>query len=190
MPDLAAESPVEPDRPSIAEIFLGFFRISISGFGGVLLWSRRLIVDEKRWLTAEQFNELFALCQFMPGPNVVSLSLILGHRLRGWPGAFAAIIGLLSPSVALMIALGALYQRFGTVPQLEKALGGLGAATAGLFIATALQMARPLAKLRLGPTHAICAATVLAVGVMRLPLPWVLVCLVPLSIGLSFRGLR
>jgi chromate transporter len=191
MSELLVESPAAAaEPPSLAALFAGFFKISIMGFGGVLMWSRRLIVEEKQWLTPEGFNELFAFCQFMPGANVISLSIILGHRLRGWPGAVATFCGLLTPSVALMITLGALYQRFGAMPQLANLLQGLAAATAGLFIAVALKMASPLAKLKPGAPHLICAVTVIAIGILRLPLPWVLLCLVPLSIVWTWRGLR
>lgn len=187
----ATTAPTKPAaHPSVAELFFSFLRISILGFGGVLAWARRLIVEEKHWLSPEEFNELFAFCQFMPGANIVNLSLILGHRLRGWPGAIAANLGLLAPAVALMIVLGALYNRFGSVPQLEHVLVGLGAATAGLFIATALKMAKPLAKVALGPPHVICLATIVALGWFRVPLIWVLVVLIPLSIAWAWRTVR
>ena len=92
--------------PTLADLFLGFARISISGFGGVLAWSRRLLVDEKRWMSASEFNELYALCQFLPGPNVVNLSVMFGARLYGLRGAVVAFLGLLSPAVALMLVVG------------------------------------------------------------------------------------
>src|SRR3972149_7911594 len=75
--------------PSVAELLLGFCKITVSGFGGVLPWARRVIVQERRWMTANEFNALFALCQFLPGPNIVNFSTIYGWRLHGGAGAGA-----------------------------------------------------------------------------------------------------
>ncbi|MGC2125347.1 MAG: chromate transporter, partial [Xanthobacteraceae bacterium] len=59
----------KPAPPSLAELFMAFATISLSGFGGVLAWSRRMMVEERKWLTAEQFNETYAVCSFLPGGN-------------------------------------------------------------------------------------------------------------------------
>src|SRR5436190_17868368 len=89
--------------PTLTELFLGFFKVTISGFGGVLAWARRELVVNRRWLSPDEFNELFALCQFLPGPNIVNFSIIYGTRLYGFWGATIALIGLLAPPVVLMI---------------------------------------------------------------------------------------
>jgi len=71
------------DPPTIGALFAGFFSIGICGFGGVLPWARRMIVEQRRWLTAAEFTDLLALCQFLPGPNIINLSVALGSRFRG-----------------------------------------------------------------------------------------------------------
>ena len=63
----------------------------------ILPWARRMIVDEKKWMTAEEFNETYSLAQFLPGPNVVNLSVVFGSRIAGAWGAIAALGGLLGP---------------------------------------------------------------------------------------------
>lgn len=173
--------------PSIAELFLTFATVSLSGFGGVLAWARRMLVENKRWMTAEEFNELLALCQFLPGPNIVNLGTVFGMRTRGIQGALACLIGLVGPSVALMIAAGILYRRFGALPELHGVLSGLAAAAAGLIVATAAKLAEPLARVRLGPEHVIALATFVTIGVLRLSLPLVLLLVVPVSIGFAWR---
>ena len=87
-PDVSAPSP--PHQPGLLELFLAFAKMSLAGFGGVLVWARRAIVEQHRWMTAEEFNETFALCHFLPGPNIVNLSVVFGSRFRGVAGAFAA----------------------------------------------------------------------------------------------------
>ena len=181
----AAPSAAAP-RPSIAELFLAFAGVSLSGFGGVLAWARRMLVENRRWMTAEEFNDLLALCQFLPGPNIVNFCAVFGVRVRGIPGALACVIGLLGPSVLLMIAAGTLYRRFGALPELHGMLSGLVAAAAGMIIATAVKLAEPLVRFRLGPEHAVALATFAAVGLLRLSLPLVLLVVVPVSIGFAW----
>jgi chromate transporter len=189
----AAEPDAEPAaaaavaRPSIAELFLAFAGVSISSFGGVLAWSRRMLVDDKRWMTAQEFNDVLALCQFLPGPNIVNVCAVFGMRARGVPGALACLTGLVGPSIVLMIAAGTLYRSFGALPELRGVLSGLAAAAAGMIIATAAQMAEPLQRFRPGPEHAVALATFAAVGLLRLSLPFVLLVLVPVSIGFAWR---
>jgi chromate transporter len=138
-------------------------------------------------MTADEFNDLLALCQFLPGPNIVNLSAVFGARVRSIPGALACLIGLLGPSVVLMIVAGTLYRRFGALPELRGVLSGLAAAAAGMIIATAVKLAEPPVRVRLGPEHAVALATFVAIGVLRLSLPLVLLAMVPASIGFAWR---
>jgi chromate transporter len=146
-----------------------------------------MLVENKRWMTAKEFNDLLALCQFLPGPNIVNLCAVFGVRVRGIPGALACLVGLLGPSVVLMIAAGTVYRRFGALPELHGVLSGFATAAAGVIIATAVKLAEPLIPFRLGPEHAVALATFLAIGVLHLSLPLVLLVMVPGSIGLAWR---
>ena len=179
-----------PPRPSIADLFLAFAAMSLSGFGGVLAWARRIMVERRRWFTAEQFNEAFALCAFLPGGNMVNFAVIFGARMRGTLGALAAVAGLLGPPMMLIIMVGALYAQFGDLPALRRMLTGVAAAAAGLMLATVAKMARPLFK---GPLKGraviaplIALATFVAIGVLHWPLPLVLLAIVPVSIAAAF----
>ena len=82
--------------PSLFALFFAFAKMSLAGFGGVLVFARRGIVEQHRWMTAEEFNETFALCHFLPGPNIVNFSVVFGSRFGGVPGAIAAYEGQLS----------------------------------------------------------------------------------------------
>ncbi len=135
-----------PDRLTRAQLFIGFFRAGIIGFGGTLPVTRRMLVEERKWLTAEGFNELFALCQFLPGANIVNLSFAFGARHRGLSGAAAAVLGLLGAPVCIVIALAGAYARFGGIPAVQHGLAGLAAAAAGLILGTAAKIAEPVFK--------------------------------------------
>ena len=75
------------DRPTLGTLFLGFLGIGLAGFGGVLPLARRMIVEQRRWLTAEAFTEVLSLCQFLPGGNAINLSMAVGLEFRGVAGA-------------------------------------------------------------------------------------------------------
>ena len=76
------EAPARP-TPTLPQLFVAFTMIAIFGFGGVLYWSRRMMVDERRWMTAEEFNEAYALCNFLPGPNIVNFAVVFGRQRTG-----------------------------------------------------------------------------------------------------------
>jgi chromate transporter len=180
-----ASAPQQP-RPSLAELFIAFATISLSGFGGVLAWSRRMMVEQRRWLTAEQFNDTYALCAFLPGGNILNFSVIFGLRFRGALGSLAAIAGLMGPPLLLVLFVGALYSHYGDLPVFRRMLTGVASAAAGLMMATVAKMARPLFRDRAVIRPLIGLATFIAIGVVHWPLPLVLAVIVPVSIGLAW----
>lgn len=175
-----------PTPPTPGELFRGFLGIGLMGFGGVLPWARRMVVEQRRWLTGPEFTDLLALCQFLPGPNVVNLSVALGTRFRGVPGALAALAGLLAAPIAAVLALGGFYAGFGQVPAVRGAFEGLSAAASGLVVATACRIAWPL---RANPAAVLVAALAFAaVALLRLPLLPTMLVLAPLGVLLLRRS--
>ena len=136
-------------------------------------------------MTQQEFNEVFAFCQFLPGPNIVNFTVVFGSRSRGRIGALAALAGVLGPPIIIMIALGALYARFGQFPAVQGALSGLVPAAAGLIIAVSAKMAEPLVRRGFSPALLVAIAIFVAVGLLRWPLLAVLAIAVPSSIGLA-----
>src|SRR5215472_18030379 len=144
----ASEPAAAAPTPTIFELFLAFAKISIAGFGGVLIWTRRAIVEEHHWMTAEEFNETYALCHFLPGPNVVNLSVVFGARFRGVIGGIAAFAGLIGPPMVIVTIVGALYMRYGEIDALRRILTGVTCGAIGLLIAAVFRMMLPLLKRR------------------------------------------
>src|SRR6202789_1129170 len=171
--------------PSVSGLFFAFAKMSLAGFGGVLVFARRAIVEQHRWMTADEFNETFALCHFLPGPNIVNLSVVFGSRFRGIAGAFAAFAGLVGPPVVVVTVLAALYARFGEVEALRRILSGVSCAAVGLLIAVVFRMMMPLIRRRGGAGLVVLAAVFVAIGVLRLPLPAVLLVAIPLSVAIT-----
>lgn len=177
-----------PDsRPTARTLGLTFLGVALSGFGGVLPFARRALVERRRWLTEADFNETLALCQSLPGPNIVNLSVVVGSRFAGVRGACAGVAGLLAAPVILVLCLATLWARFGASGRIPAAIDGLGAAAAGLVAATALKMARPILARAPAGGGAIIAFVFVAVAVARAPLIAVLAVAAPVSVLSAWR---
>jgi len=127
-------------------LFLAFSRITLSSFGGALFWARRGLVERQRWLTEREFVELLSLGQLLPGPNVLNLTVMVGYRFAGWSGAAAAVAGYLGWPCLVVIAMGVLYQHYGALPQVQRALAGMSIVAAGLLLATVIKLAMGLPR--------------------------------------------
>ena len=158
---------VTPPR-DLGELFLGFLSIGARSFGGVLPWAYQAMVEERRWLTHADLTETIGLCQVLPGPNLGNASIVLGKRWFGLRGAIVAFLGLFALPYVWVLGLALLYADFASNPILHAAVTGVGAAGAGLFIATAVKLGRPLA--RRPAALAMIAACFLAVAIGRVSL--------------------
>ena len=167
------------------EIFLTLARIGASGFGGVNFWLRRVLIQEKRWITDEEYLEGLAVGQILPGPNVYNLSFMLGYRFCGLRGGFAAVAGLVGAPLVFMVALGLLYQRYASVPMLERALTGMTAVAAGLLLANVVGIASALPR-RVLPWMFLAAAFV-GTGLLRWPLLYVMAGLAPFALASAWK---
>ncbi len=172
-----------PVRPTRSALFLGFLGVGICGFGGVLPWARRMIVEQRRWLSAAEFTDLLSLCQFLPGPNIINVAVALGARFHGVAGALSAFAGLMAAPMVIVIALAMAYERYGGHPTVQQAFAGLAAAASALVLATAVKIAAPLRTRPIGV--AVALVTVGANALIRWPLPVVLVVMGPVSIALT-----
>lgn len=157
----------QPPR-SLAELFLGFLSIGARSFGGVLPWAHRVLVEERRWITPEDFAETVGLCQVLPGPNIGNAAILLGKRWFGVRGAAVAFLGLMALPFVWVLALAALYADFASNALVRAVVTGVGTAGAGLFIGTAIKLGRTLATKPAG--LAIVASVFLAIAIARIPL--------------------
>ena len=180
------DNPSAATRPPLSELFVSFVIVSISGFGGALPWARRKIVEQKGWMTAEEFNEAFALSQFLPGPNVVNFSVVFGSRFGGAPGAAVALAGLMGPPLIIVFVLAVLYAHFGDLEVLSRILAGITAAAVGLLMAVVAKMAAPLFRVRRDWAPFIAIAAFTGVAIMNWPLPWVFVALAPVTVACAW----
>ena len=182
--------PAPPPGPrSNADLFITFTRLALQGFGGVLAVAQRELVEYRRWLTRDQFTEMLAISQVLPGPNIVNLSLMLGDRYFGLRGAASALAGLLAVPLVIVLALATLYAEFASVPVVAGALRGMGAVAAGLVIATAAKLSGTLRTNRMGPLlgTGFALLTFLMIAWLRWPLAWVVVGLGSVAVAVAWH---
>ena len=170
------------DDPSLTvpasnkDLFVTFTRMALQGFGGVLPIAQRVLCEQKRWLSKEQFVEILALGQVLPGPNVCNVALMVGDRFFGWRGAFSALAGMMTVPLVIVLIITALYAEFASNPMVSGALKGMGAVSAGLIIGSALKLIPTLQRNPMGlPVCALIAIVTFGlVALLRWPLVWVL----------------
>jgi len=171
------------ERVAVGALFVGFLKVSLLGFGGGLVWARRIVVERQRWMDDQEFAETLTLCQFMPGPNIVGITTCVGSKLRGAVGAVAAVAGFILIPWAVGLSLGGLYLHYTHLTVLQNILSGLSAAAAGLMIATGIRLLMPHRSRRTALLFAALAFTGMAF--VKLPLLVVLLGLAPLSIAVA-----
>ena len=179
-------------RPSSKrELFIAFTLLALQGFGGVLAVAQRVLCDKRRWLTREQFVEILAFAQVLPGPNVCNIALMVGDRFCGWRGAFAALAGMMTVPLVIVLAITVAYSHYASNPVVAGALKGMGAVAAGLFVGTALKLMSALRASPMGiPACAVLLASAfVSVAILRWPLVWVLLGLGTVACLLAWRRL-
>lgn len=176
----------EPElhTPTLRDLFTSFASISIMGFGGVMPWAHWLAVEKKRWLSPQQFSSTVALCQSLPGTNILNFAVITGRRFHGTAGAVVSVLALLVVPFFLVIALASFYAAFKDLPGLPQAMHGIGAAGGGLVAAMAAKMMVSIDRSPVAYGAAVLAFV--AVGLLRVPLVAAILVLVPL-LALYYR---
>lgn len=166
-------------------LFLTFSRITLSGFGGVMFWARYRLVERQRWLTEREFVEFLTFGQLLPGPPGLNLTALVGYRFGGWKGAAAAVTGFLGWPCLIIVGMGMLYQQYGALPQVQRALGGMSIVAATLLFANGVKLAGVLPRRWMPWLFGVLAFV--GVGILRWPLPLVIGVLGPCAVLAAWR---
>lgn len=184
----APEAAPPPPPATLAAIFLLFLQIGCLSFGGgVLGWLFREVVEKRRWLTDTDFLGGLTLAQVAPGINVTNMSVYVGQRLRGAPGAVTAVIAVFTGPFLFVIGLFLVYAEVKGISWAPHLLSGVAFAAVGLFLSVGIKSMRK--NIRDIGQWAILVGVFVAVGILRWPLIWVVLVLAPVSIWLSWLAL-
>ena len=157
----------------------------MSGFGGVLPWARRSIVEKEKWLSSEEFSSLLGICQIVPGPNIVNVAVCIGSRFAGVPGAVAGVLGVLTGPVILVIFMGMLYEHLSYIPMVQGMLKGISAVGIGLIASTGFKMLRT--ELKYPPMLIVVILILIAAGYFHLGIGWVVLLASPIALFLGWK---
>jgi len=189
--DSSKNSTLRAQPASLGDLFLSFTVLALQGFGGVLAIAQRELVERKRWFTNEEFVEEWAVAQVMPGPNIVNLAIMIGGRYFGVPGVLAALAGMFTAPLVVVLSIALLYAQYASHPGVIGALRGMGAVAAGLVVATGLRLAASLrnSPLSIALNSVLGLLCFVAVALLRWPLVYVLLGLGGVACALAYRKL-
>lgn len=169
--------------PRLLTLFVEFFVIGATSFGGgVLAYERILLTEKRRWVTDDAFKAMLAISQTLPGLNSVNLAILAGDRLRGVWGAVAAACGLLLPGCAFVLAAGLFFLKHsGNQVAVHFVDSGAAVAT-GLLMSVVFKLgARDLRS----PRYLLIAVVSFALmSLVQVPLLLVLAIVIPISLYL------
>ncbi|MBU3626367.1 chromate transporter [Polynucleobacter sp. JS-Safj-400b-B2] len=179
---MSIQSSTDESAPvSLFDLFFQFLLIGAVSFGGgIIAYERILLIEKRRWLTADEFMGYLAISQTMPGLNSVNLAVLTGDHLRGALGAFVATIGLILPGSLFVLIIGIAYTTNTDHPLANLILSGVAAAACGLLAAITY---------RIGDDHwkhlkslFIIVPTFVLMSFVKLSLPIVLLIMAPIAI--------
>ena len=160
----------------------------MSGFGGVLPWARRTLVEKDKILSSEEFSAILGICQIVPGPNIVNLAVCIGSRFGGARGAIAAVLGLTLGPICIVMLLALLYEHYSYLDSVRGILRGISAVGVGLIASTGLKMMRD--ELQFPAMFLVVIVTVIAASYFHLGLGWVVLISSPLALLLANKKAR
>lgn len=126
--------PLAP-APTQRELFTGLLQVALSSFGGGLsVWSQRIIVEQRRWMSNDAFLAGLTVARLLPGPNQINLAVYVGATFGGLRGALTALAGMLLVPFSLLMAIGLIYFQLHGLPLVDRVLAGMVAVAAGLAL--------------------------------------------------------
>lgn len=173
-------------HPTTMELFTGFMKLGLMGFGGVLPLAHHMIVKEQKWLSSEQFTNLLGVCQILPGGNIINMAVAIDMEFQGIKGALSSVLGLIFAPTLIVILIYQLYSHFQSIPTVQHMIQGLAAAAAGLLFAIGLKMLKPILKSYL----TLFTLTLTIIFMLFLKLPLALTLLILVAVNLFILGVR
>ena len=171
------------------KLFLTFALIGATNIGGgiaMIPMFRREIVEKRAWLTEDEIADVFSVTQCLPGIIATNVAVLVGYKQAGVRGAIAAAIGMIAPSVALILIIASFIFQFSDIPVVAHAFAGLRVCVSVLILTAVIRLRKQASADKL--SIAIFAAVFMAVMLTNLPIA-ILVIAAGL-IGISISAVR
>lgn len=133
----------------ILELFISFAKIGVLTFGGgyaMLPMLQRECVDRRSWITEDEMLDLYSLSRCIPGVVAVNTGVFIGKKLRGITGSVAAALGMITPSLVIIILISALITNFEDAPAVKNAFAGIRACVCALILDSLIKLFTPAVK--------------------------------------------
>ena len=128
--------------PTHWQLFWGMQQVALSSFGGGLsAWSERIVVEDKAWMTKQEFIIGLTVARLFPGPNQINMAIYIGSHFRGLGGALAALAGILLRPISVLMGLGLAYYYLHTSMAMDRLLAGVITASAGMALSMGFKIA-------------------------------------------------
>ena len=160
----------------LGTLFLTFAKIGLFTFGGgyaMLPILQRELVENKHWVSDEDLTDYYAIGQCTPGVIAVNTATFVGYRLAGVPGGFMATLGVIFPSLVIIITIAAFIQNFAHLAVVQHAFAGVRIAVCALVLHTIIRLIRGGVKNALGVVLLI--ATFISIAALELSPIWAVI---------------
>lgn len=133
------------------KIFFTFFRVGLFTFGGgyaMLPIVKREVVENHRWLSEEEFIDMLAVAQSLPGAVAVNSAVYVGYKLEGLAGSVSSLLGVVLPSFLVILVIAVFFIHFATYPLVTAAFAGIRPTIVALIAAAVFKIGKPVLKKR------------------------------------------
>ncbi|MBR2675184.1 MAG: chromate transporter [Mogibacterium sp.] len=173
----------------LIELFSVFFKLGAFTIGGgiaMLPLLQHTLIEEKKWFGKDEFMDIVAVCQSLPGIIAINMATFVGYKRKGMPGSFVATVGVVLPSFVLILIIASFISGFGENPYVKGAMAGLRAAALGLVLVAVIQLA-PTAVKSIWAFMAAALAFIL-IAVLNINTAYVILLFVLLGIASTMIG--
>jgi len=161
--------------PGLRQLFIGMLQVALSSFGGGLsAWSQRIVVEQRRWMSDQDFLTGLTVARLFPGPNQINMAVYIGASFHGLVGALVSLAGMLVLPFTLLMLLGLVYFQVHEIPAVDRVLAGVVAAAAGMALSMGFKILHTYWRDRVALLLAALTFVAMAVFHVRL-IPMVLV---------------
>ena len=175
----------------LIELFIVFFKLGAFTIGGgiaMLPLLQNTLINEKKWFTKEEFMDIVAVCQSLPGVVAINMATYVGYKKKGLIGSIVSTFGVTIPSFTMILIIARFITSLGDNGVLMGAMAGLRAAALGMVVVALIQLMPAAIKNKWAMLAAVVAFVLIAV--LKVNTAYVILLFAVLGITVAFAGSR